>query len=282
MNHFRLVLIFCFLTNFVCVGFTQQGIGIGTSKPDASAVLHVASEGKNQGILIPRLTQSEMLNIATSEEGLMVYNMTDGAIYHFFMGRWSIMGTPRGAILLWSGNESTLPYGWALCDGRWYNPKNHTDRGTAQTATRTIRTPDLRGRFIAGLDPEYSGQNNDYDNAGDLSLRGSSFGDSGGIASNTLSLDHIPAHHHNVNLTTDTDGAHSHDINYTGAVGKQVGRNTGGGEAGADDTALTATTNERGNHAHSLNGLTGDAGASSPQPLENRPPYYVLAFIMKL
>lgn len=41
------------------------------------------------------------------------------------------IGVPRGAILIWAGQKSDIPPGWALCDG-------------------TNGTPDLRGRFVVG------------------------------------------------------------------------------------------------------------------------------------
>lgn len=42
-------------------------------------------------------------------------------------------GVPAGAIVLWSGTVAAIPNGWALCDG-------------------TQGTPDLRDRFVVGLD----------------------------------------------------------------------------------------------------------------------------------
>lgn len=43
---------------------------------------------------------------------------------------------PKGVILMWSGQETNIPDGWALCDG-------------------TNGTPDLRGRFIIGFNSDY-------------------------------------------------------------------------------------------------------------------------------
>ena len=44
---------------------------------------------------------------------------------------------PAGTIALWSGAVSSIPAGWALCDG-----------GSG--------TPDLRGRFVAGAGGDYA------------------------------------------------------------------------------------------------------------------------------
>ena len=44
---------------------------------------------------------------------------------------------PRGCILLWSGSTSTIPGGWALCNGQ-------------------NGTPDLRDRFVVGAGSTYA------------------------------------------------------------------------------------------------------------------------------
>ena len=49
--------------------FSQQGIG--TNNPETSSVLEIKSN--SLGVLIPRLTNSQMLNIALPADGLMVY-----------------------------------------------------------------------------------------------------------------------------------------------------------------------------------------------------------------
>jgi len=49
-------------------------VGIGTSAPDASAVLEVQSTQK--GLLIPRMTTSQRDAISSAPEGLLIYNTT--------------------------------------------------------------------------------------------------------------------------------------------------------------------------------------------------------------
>jgi hypothetical protein len=66
-----------FLT-IICLLFSIQAIaqtGIGTSTPDPSAKLHVASTDK--GILIPRMTSGQRTAISNPANGLMIYQ-TDG------------------------------------------------------------------------------------------------------------------------------------------------------------------------------------------------------------
>lgn len=58
-------------------------IGIGTSNPDASALLELNSSSK--GFLLPRLTLAEIEAITGPEDGLTVYN-TDDKRFYFFDG----------------------------------------------------------------------------------------------------------------------------------------------------------------------------------------------------
>ncbi|APY10335.1 hypothetical protein BWZ22_03375 [Seonamhaeicola sp. S2-3] len=53
-------------------GFSQ--VGIGTTSPDASSILHV--ESTNKGMLTPRLTTTERNSISNPAKGLLIYNTT--------------------------------------------------------------------------------------------------------------------------------------------------------------------------------------------------------------
>lgn len=68
-------------------------------------------------------------------------------------------GIPSGCILIWSGAESAIPSGWALCDG---------ENGT----------PDLRDRFVLGAGTAHS------------------VGDTGGSEEVTLTVAQMPKHTH--------------------------------------------------------------------------------------
>ena len=69
---------------------------------------------------------------------------------------------PTGIIVMWNGTKSTVPAGWAMCDG-------------------TNNTPDLRDKFIVGSGKLYSTS------------------DTGGYTTTsfTLATNNIPPHHHN-------------------------------------------------------------------------------------
>jgi hypothetical protein len=64
-----------------------QNVGIGTTNPDPSAALDIATN--NQGLLIPRTDTS---NIANPVEGLMIYQNNDHGFYFHNGNQWQLLG----------------------------------------------------------------------------------------------------------------------------------------------------------------------------------------------
>ena len=62
-------------------------VGIGTSAPDASAVLEVQSTQK--GLLIPRMTSTDRDAIASPATGLMIFNTTTGTFEFYSGSTWT-------------------------------------------------------------------------------------------------------------------------------------------------------------------------------------------------
>ena len=278
----------CFLE-----GASQDGVGIGTATPDITAVLDVKSDSK--GMLIPRLTTQNRLNISTPPDGLIVYDIDVSAVMFATGGIWERVGVPQGTIVMWSGN--TPPEGWALCDG-------------------TNGTPNLRGRFIVGLD----NSNSDY----------AQTKNTGGLPKTTLDVTNLPSHSHSISnhshtldLLTSSTGEHMHGMTLHGASGSDYFRvvsgsagsprltlrswtrshetsnsdaettidgedtYTGHGDNSPDgDQQTNADIKPTGQHRHHLAGSTSSASLLASATggggaFENRPPYYVLAFIIK-
>ena len=173
---------------------------------------------------------------------------------------------PVGGIILWSGSVGTVPAGWALCDG-------------------TQGTPDLRNKFVVGAGGTYN------------------VAATGGVLTHTVDMG---SHTHSVNvqshsLTTSEIPAHSHTGWKRGNFGRYGYGDSGlvspgdTGDSGSmpevsptPDTLInsavttnpiTSTTGGSGGHSH---GASATSTALATQQLDNLPPYYALAYIMKL
>ncbi|MEY3276943.1 MAG: hypothetical protein RL153_2211, partial [Verrucomicrobiota bacterium] len=181
-----------------------------------------------------------------------------------FVGRGTI---PLGGIVVWTGG--TPPQGWALCDGRTVNGR---------------RTPDLRSRFVVG-----QGQG--------AGLTARFVGQTGGEESVSLDFFNMGSHSHVFDpphtLTTSA-GQHSHQYS-SHAI--DLGRSVLEGYSYAFDSSVRAQWYETsmphefnewffslsvGRHRHNfqVDGYTSETGGGQPHP--NMPPYFVLAYIMRV
>lgn len=68
----------------------QVGINTDSSNPDASSMLDIKSVDK--GVLVPRMDDATMNNIATPATGLMIYNTTANDFYYFDGTDWEPIG----------------------------------------------------------------------------------------------------------------------------------------------------------------------------------------------
>lgn len=171
---------------------------------------------------------------------------------------------PMGVINAWSGSIGSIPVGWALCNG--------------QTISGFGVTPDLRDRFIVGAGNSYAVGVT----GGAASVTSGAAGghDHGGTTVDTvLTVSQIPAHSHRpwVSNGGPSDDQNPFGINSNQAIagnsdntrayrqnnglGEQLSENTGGGAG--HNHPLTAEAN----HSHSV---------------ANLPPYYALAYIIKV
>jgi hypothetical protein len=69
------------LLSIPSASLAQDNVGIGTTTPDASAILEMLST--NKGILVPRMNTAGMNAIATPANSLLIYN-TDSLCYCFY------------------------------------------------------------------------------------------------------------------------------------------------------------------------------------------------------
>lgn len=167
---------------------------------------------------------------------------------------------PLGGIVLWSGSIATIPSGWLLCDGN-------------------SGTPNLTDRFIVGAGAGYA------------------VGATGGSAQVVLTTAQLPSHTHSISGSVDANGSHSHgvtDAGHSHSVTAWLGAASPGSGGGADagqrlSSNTTVGTSVSGTgisivaggvHSHTFSGTSGATGSASGH--ENRPPYYALAYIMKV
>ena len=94
----------------------------------------------------------------------------------------SILLFPLRTIIMWYGDQESVPNGWEVCDGSTHGE---------------ITTPDLQGLFIVGASTSSSG---DY-----------SLGNTGGEPEYTLTKEEIPTHDHDV-----IDLGHTHSYQKVG------------------------------------------------------------------
>lgn len=151
--------------------------------------------------------------------------------------------------------------GWALCDGR-------------------NNTPDLRGRFVVGSTnssgngPYVNTERNRPDYIVSDSV-GRGIDSVGGLKEVVLTLDELPEHDHPGTVTS-TDGAHNHSLQRPdGCYDLTLSGESGCYFAKPNDSFSTSSD---GAHNHDAN-ITSQGGGDAH---ENRPPYYTLAYIMKL
>ena len=205
---------------------------------------------------------------------------------------------PSGGIILWSGLLTSIPAGWSLCDG-------------------SNNTPDLRDRFVVGAGSTYG--RNEKGGAASVALSENELpshnhttnsagnhnhgGSTGADGSHNHTMNNAGAHTHPG--TTSTDGEHRHGLPCDNDGGKGGGAQFASDGEGRVRTNLsdfagnhshtlnilnsglhTHTINSVGNHTHNISSdgnhthTINNTGGNAAH--ENRPPYFALAYIMKL
>ncbi len=209
----------------------------GGGEPDSSAALEIADT--TRGLLIPRLTNSQMNSVSSPASGLMIYNTDSAGFYYYNGSLWTTVGSlgqtewsvPIGTIIPFAGDTSNVPVGFLLCDGSSLDTATYSELfaaiDTAWGASGgNFNIPDLRGRFLRGVD---LGAGNDPDASSRIALNtGGNTGDNVGSAQ-----DHeLESHTHDFSRTTGAGGsltATIYDNIYSNVSTQQV-TSSGGNE----------------------------------------------------
>ncbi|MBP6233470.1 MAG: hypothetical protein KA428_09400, partial [Chitinophagaceae bacterium] len=83
----KIVLLFILISSAYLLN--AQSVGIGTTTPNASAQLDVAST--NKGLLVPRMTSTNRILITSPANGLVVYDTTQNRMYQYQNGVWRFL-----------------------------------------------------------------------------------------------------------------------------------------------------------------------------------------------
>lgn len=93
----------------------QHNVGIGTLTPDSSALLELRATDK--GLLIPRLTTAQRLNIPNPATGLLVYDTDSSGFWYYNGSMWLQAIGPQGP----PGNDGMLPNGTTAGNTTFWN-----------------------------------------------------------------------------------------------------------------------------------------------------------------
>ena len=189
-------------------------------------------------------------------------------------------GPPLGIVEMWAG--SVLPEGYALCDGHQLKQADYPELYSAigsvfntaisasgnqyTTESGYFRLPDLRGRFIVGH----------HDSDVDYQTKGNA----GGEKRHALTAEELPGHQHEVKDYVQKPNGNG-EI-YAGTVSIGETQLTAGGDQLGSNVMKRSQTDTGGDGWLQWIQHSTEAEKKRATSHENRPPYYVLAYIMRV
>jgi len=238
------------------ISYTGQ-VGVNITTPDASSTVDITSTSK--GLLIPRMTTAQRQAITTPATSLMVFDTNDSRFYFYNSGQWYAVN----ALDRLAGSTAITHTGNITVTGTVTATNFSGVTGTVPTGSIIMwygtgsTTPSIPSGWAlcdgTNGTPDLRGRfivgygTNDTDY--------SAVKNTGGEKKHALTVSELPAHSH------------------TYTIRSNWGNDGGVAYAQGEDGGTTATVSTN---------TSGGSGTTTGATHENRPPYYVLAFIMKL
>ena len=200
-----------------------------------------------------QISGTKTVTIKTSSgTGVTLYPFASKSVHMFYCNGTNVyeVSVPQYTVSMWGGTIATIPGGYLLCNG-------------------SGGTPDLRDKFIVGAKQDDSG-------TAKTNVTGA-LTQTGGAASGTTSSD--GAHTHtgatgSTILTIAQMPAHTHSVTFTNNIG--ANGTLQNAISGASSLATSSTGGSEG-HTHTI---SSDGGHT--HTVSTLPPYYALAFIMRI
>jgi hypothetical protein len=157
---------------------------------------------------------------------------------------------PTYVAKIWTRSRETIPAGYGLCDGLWYDPADTTAGQVGQgatDATHTVQTPNYLNKFLVGAGDTYAidatgGQATMSQHSHSVPAHSHASGTIA-VASHGTHSHTTPTHSHSISFTSGTEGAHTH---------------TGG----SHDHGLNSHTHTGPSHNHSVSITSGNPSAT--------------------
>ena len=245
-NYFKIVAVIGVLFLTIQANAQQNNVGIGTNKPDESALLDLSSETK--GFLTPRMTLSQRGTIKSPANGLMIYQTDFLSGFYFFDGKeW------RSLSNITSSNSTTGTDGdWTIIGNAGTTPSTNFI-GTTDNNALVFKVNGRRAGYLGNNTNTYLGylaaetsplgiSNNTA--LGTFAFASGSGNDNTAIGQGTLRPNTGEANVAlgNFALANNTGG------NYNMAIGSQalIGNTTGNGNVAIGTSAFNSTNGSNG------------------------------------
>lgn len=227
---------------------------------------------RNVDIFTVKRAQENTPARAFPEGSVVELRLTAGSIGEIASDIIAAAQVPRGIITMWSGATNAVPSGWALCDG---------NNGT----------PNLKDRFIVGAGKSYGVGNVGGSITQTPSFRTNAAGTGIQVAGTAITEAQMPWHTHSGSVGSDAS-IQVQDVIQSSKAGEWLADDSFGSISWSPSPirkplkafSASLSINGTGGSQPHYHGITdnGHAHTAVASAIDVRPPYYALAFIMKL